>query len=744
MNGLKKNIIKVGLLSILTFASYFLTISLYIHSTSLFLSTFGAARLPYAILASAGVIFLFSILSAWLATKLNAARIFFAGLTLLAATYAGLTFLSGAPFLQILIYLASTIFLFGFLDASVINFSTSFLTPLQAKNNLPIINSFYSLGLIVGSFLAVHFQKFHESIGLGVIPAIGLLGVLIFAIIFNSIFGKTKPQKSKTKTKPPASSSIFKESIAYVFKKSELFKSLAFAIFLLSGIHELTNFKLQTTFAQNFSAAELTNMLAIVYLIQSSITFFLNLFIANKLLFRFGVGNMILFMPIVMAITLTIASILGFTPIAVVIFFYSLTLNRFSYMPVAIAQIYEVVPEKMKQAVYFLIQGGINAFAKVFFAASLLIYSLNINLEKTLNTGILYFLLAVVIVVLYKMRESYLTNLKTNIYREDLYLKHQSIELLAEKANHENGIVYLRRLLTLPHESEQTRIKAMGSLGIIASYDSISDLLPIVKGDNVKESFAALDAIERILEQKKINDFPLTKHTLLQTFKDMLSEDRSLYIKQKVLGMLGFFNMEDVVTFLEEGLASGDPQVQVNVLETIGRFDDRGVISYLRPYLDNKNKQLATAAIAGLWKYEDMRPYLLSRMAFILDDQSDELVSAGLYLVGETQAEWEQNYVLKHAASKEMHRRLHALFTLTKVWGTRYISRLMIPLKDVMKSGKEDEKEFALSQYLKLDSQAKARLIHEIRQLPEETASKFVEAFQNSRYIFTDELEQLT
>ncbi|MCA9374008.1 HEAT repeat domain-containing protein [Candidatus Peregrinibacteria bacterium] len=742
MNGFKKNILKVGLLSVLTFLSYFLVISLYIHSTSLFLSTFGAARLPYAILASAGVILLFSILSAWLATKLNAARILFAGLALLAATYGSLPFLGGSPFLQILIYLAATIFLFGFLDASVINFSTSFLTPLQAKNNLPIINSFYSLGLIVGSFLVVHFQELHKNIGLGIIPAISLLAILLFALLINQIFRKNKPEEKNKKAAPDAS--LFRKSIRYVFKESELFKTLAFAVFLLSGIHELTTFKLQATFAQNFRGEELTNMLAMVYLIQSSITFFLNLFIANKLLFRFGVGNMILFMPILMAATLTAASALGFTPLVVVIFFFSLTINRYSYMPVAITQIYEVVPEKMKQSVYFLIQGGVNAFSKVFFAASLLVYSFDITLEKTLNTGILYFLLAVVIVVLYKMRESYLANLKTNLFRENQYLKHQSIELLAEKSNRDNGMVFLRRLLALPHETEQSRIKAMGSLGIIASYDSVSDLLPIIKGENVKETYAALDAIEKILQQKKINDYPLTKHTLLQAFKSILSEDRPLYIKQKVLEMLRFFNMEDVVTFLEEGLSSGDSQVQMNVLETIGGFQDRGVISYLQPYLDHENKQLATAAIAGLWKFEDMRPYLISRMAVILANTNKGMVSAGLYLISQTHATWEKKYVLKYAASKNLHRRLHALFTLTKVWGSRYISRLMIPLKEVMKGDNIDEQEFALSQYLKLDEATKYRIIHEIRQLPEETAIKFVEAFQNSRYIFTEELEELS
>lgn len=744
MLPIRKETLKTILLCMVTFVSYFLAISLYVQGVSMFLDTLGAENLPYAIVASSFFIILYSLFNSYLSSRFNASRIFMIGLFLMISFFALTYGLSFNFIFQVIVFYLVVDFFYNFLDTALLNFAASLVTPLQAKNVLPIISGFNSLGLILGSYFAVQFQIFHENMGLGTIPIFLLIIVLLLVFAIYKIFGKsvkTVAMKSEKK----GNRKVLSESLRFIFKESRLYRTAAIVAILMVGVGQFSDFKLETTLSLHYSEEQLTQMFSTVYLIESVITFFLNFFIANKLLFRFGVGNMIIFVPVLMFVFLTVASFFGMAPFFVILYYMAYALPRYSFFPVAFNQIFQIVPKKLGQSVYYLIQGLIVAASTMVFSISLLIYSFDISLEKTLNTGVIFVIIGAFAFMAYKLRHYYGVSLKDNLFLADSYLKEHSIELLAEKANRVAGVYYLRRLFNLPHTPTNLRIKIIESLGIISNYESLSDLIRVLKSKDPKEVFAALQAIMIILKQKKINDYPITKHLLLKSLQDLFIADIPLYAKLAVIESLKFFNIEDVVKFLEQQLKNDDPQIQKNVIETLGSFNDRGIVTYIEPYLSHDNRQLVAAAVASLWKFDDLRPYLISRVSLLLSAVQGEEVENALYLIGMVGAIWEKKYVESQVKSSNPRNRIHALFIYVKLWPeNKLLDRLIEEWILLVKRGDSEEIEFSISQYVKLKQKTKEVLMKKVRILDPHDVELFLQALIDSRYILTYETEALS
>src|SRR5690606_11727360 len=108
-----KETLKTVLLCAITFIGYFLGISLFIQSNSLFLDTLGAENLPYAIITSAVIIISFSLLASYISSKIGEAKLLMFGLVIVMASY----FLTGAlphqAIVQVVFFYLVTDFFYG-------------------------------------------------------------------------------------------------------------------------------------------------------------------------------------------------------------------------------------------------------------------------------------------------------------------------------------------------------------------------------------------------------------------------------------------------------------------------------------------------------------------------------------------------------------------------------------------------------------------------------------------------------
>jgi hypothetical protein len=546
----------------------------------------------------------------------------------------------------------------------------------------------------------------------------------------------------------------FREAFRYVFRQSNLFRTLAFVVFLFTAIRVSMEFKLKTTMNLNFSGDALTEIFGKVYMVESAFTFFMNLFFAEKLISRFGIIKILLAYPVGMFVAGCVAIALGLQPLYVVVFALACTVPWYSVVFVSTSQIYSIAPQKRKQQVYFLIMGLLAAVTKLVIALSLLIYSSNIHLEQTLNTGLVMFFIVILFVTLFKFKNYYQIELKDSLFRNDMYLKHHAIELLAEKNQKNQGEVYLRRLLLLKSTDEQTKIKTLNTLGIIGNYQSVADLVKILKEGSTKEKFAALQNIGLIVKsRRKFNKYPLSKHLLLKTYRELFISNVPHYVKMEIIASLKYFNLEEVIDFLEKNLQSDDPQVKVNVIETLDTFHDRAIILYLEPFLDSPDFRVQASTLAALWKFPDMRVYLIPRLAVIMGDKSEAAMESALFLIGAIQAHWEESYVLDLCKSQNIHVRRYAYITMINLGDRSYfldslVQELVLAsrqneMNNSMVTVNSHEVEFILSKYRKFGREVKDLFIEQVQQLPIEDVRAVYSSFEHSNYMFVQEVDDL-
>lgn len=720
--------------------SYFFIFSWYIHSVSIFLDKVGPSSLPIAMISTSVLIIIFSFFTSILSSKIPVVKLFGYTLLCLSIFYVIIFFLPEGSFFQLLLFFVISNFLWFFLNMMIVNIVSSLFPPIQAKINSSLIAAFGSFGVILSTFFVTKLQLLHEGFGLGTIPFVILIIIFGLNLVMAHLFRRDLVISQKK-----TDLSVIKTSFNFIFRKSKLFRTVAIAFFLIIGIQLFTDFKLRTVLPQNYSGTELTDMFGFVYLLEYVIAFVVNMFITKRLLFRFGVANCLIAYPIFLVIFITLAIITGLSPIFVIIFFLSYAIPMYTYIPVAFAQIFSSLPKATIQTVYFLIRGALVAITMLLLSLSLLIYSWNINLEKFLNTFLIALFAIALFLVFIKVKKNYLTNLESNLFKDDEYLKLRSIELLAEKASKKNkGEDYLIRLLKSDNINEEVKIDTISSLGIIGNYQSIVDLIETTKKGSMKEKYASIAAINNIIKDKKhLNKYPITKHLLLKVYEEILVSDTSLYIKTEIISSLQYFNLEDIIKFLEKSLNSENPTLRLNSIETLSRFHDRGIVKYLEPLLNDKNITIVSAAIAALWKFENLRFKLMPQFSKIISINDEKHILSSLFIIRSINAYWEKRYLLNFIKSENDKVRIYAITILVQFGHTKYITLLFNEILKFKKSKKSELIDFTLSQYKKLPMNIRKKILRQIQHLDRKEIESFYEIFNNSKYVFNFELSQL-
>jgi len=748
-------IVKKILLCLLTFSSYLLGIAFFIHSQSLFLEKTGPEQLPFIMAVGAVLIIFYSLISSFIGSRLSA-PLRFAIFTIIISVFYGVVYLMPQnATLQILLFYLTSSFLMDFMDVSVINVASSLMTPLQAKNMVPLLNSFNSLGVIVGSYFALQIQQYSENIGIGLLPAMSLLIVVLLALLTVKIFKKDLEAATESSDQQHQGFvKQLKDGFHFVFRQSSLFRTLAFVIFLFVAIRVSAEFKMKTTVGMNFSGNELTELFGKIYMVESALTFFIDFFFTEKFLFKFGVAKILLAYPVIMFVFLGIALAFGLQPMFVIAFALSCSVPWYSSVFVATSQVFSIVPKQKSQQVYFLIMGLFSSLTKLAISLSLFVYTANIDLERTLNTGLIAFLIIILFLAVYKLGKYYQTELKEDLFRDNVFLKHQAIELLAEQTQQNLGEIHLRRLMKMKGTDEETKFKTIDSLGIIGNYQTVTDFIGILKAGNPREMFAALEGIGAIVRsRRKFDHYPVTKHLLLKTYREIFISNVPHFLKLEIISSMKYFNLEEVIDFLEKNLTSDDPQVKMNVIDTLDTFDDRGIIPYLEPLLNSNDVRVIASTVVALWKFQDMRIYLIPKLVLIMSGTTAEAQESSLFVIGSVKAFWEKEFVRKFCNSENPHLRHYAYITLINLGEKKYIDDLQKVLAVLVSKKFEHEStfeadkpevEFILSQYRKFNREIQELFISKTQQLPAEDVHAVYEAFLHSRYMFSRELEDLS
>ncbi len=741
---MKLDIIKKILLNSTAFILYAMVMANYIHAASLFLTDLGPEVLPYALVSSALFILLFSLFSSVVAARFAAHQIFFGVLFFILINFLILIFVTRGTTVHVFYFMVLSGILINIEEIVLTNFANSMLTPLQAKSFLPKMFGYMSIGAIVGALFALPYQKLHESAGIGYIPMIVLLILLLLIAITSrtfkrDIYSNFSPQSLKTVKKD------FGSSLKIIFDETNLYKLVGIIVILAAGIHVMMEFKLKTVLAQNYGHVTLTEILGLIAMISRAIVWFVSAILAKKLLFRFGVSNMLLMYPVTLVGILALASIFQLNLIAVVIAYFVYNIFHLVFFGIGTTQMLSIVPKKNQQSVFYLIKGLLLAASTVVFSLVLLIYSYDISLEATINTGMAMAVCAILFFVILKAKAQYENRLKENLYKDDEYLKLKSIDLLAEKVSMDRGEKDLRRLLNIPSISRDVRARVMNSIGIIGNYQTIVDLTQVMLNhDNPKVKLEAIHAINNIIKkQDDFNNYPVSKHYLLTAYERILLSDQPQYVKMEVISGLKYFDLEDVIEYLEDHLMSDNPSIQANSIKTLASFGDRGIIPFIEPYLGARNLSVRAAAIVSLWKYDEMQITLKTKLAHLIQLKSDSAIRNSLFIIGAIKAKWEKDYVIRQLENDNAHVRTFATLTLIKLGETDRIKDLVNKMLTLAKDDNRSEIEFIFSHYRSFSESVKKAIISKIQQMKENEAQYFYNAFKDSKYVFSWEESQL-
>jgi HEAT repeat protein len=745
MNAISKELIKKILLSAIAFILYMLTMISVIDATSLFLSELGASKYPIALVIISVLVILNSVISSVISSRVMPDKLFAGVLLFFFVNFFILSFIPTGNSLHLFYYTILTGFMIYLQEIALINYTNSLLTPLQAKSYLPLIYSFMSVGVIVGALLAEPYSHLPDDLKISWLPMLQLAILVIIVVVTSRLFRREIILNFYDAPKEKIYQNV-KDSFSFLRNRGQLYTYLAIAIFLFVGLQCTLDFKMKTVLSMTFSQAKLTEILGIIFLLRSGLSWVLSAFFAKALLFRFGVSNLLIFFPISMFAVTGIALATDMHYISVIAMFTVYSISHFVYFAICAAQVMSIVPKDKQQAVYFLLRGLLFALSLLFFSLVLLIYSYDITLEPLLNTITIVVILAVLLYLVIKVKDIYHEELKNNLYKDDEYLRDRSIELLAEKVTKDRDEFHLRRLLNMPTINPNTKSKVLLSLGIIGNYQTIVDLAKfILSNQDSRLKSEAIQAINMIIQKKRdLDKYPVSRHFLLETYEKVLLSDDPLYVKMEIISSLRYFNLDDVIKYLKEHLLSENVLIKTNAIKTLSTFNDRGIIPYIEPFLNSKDYSVVGTTIAALWQFEDMRTVLIPKIGEMLSKKSIAAISNALYLLSFVGLDWERNYILKQLNHKNAHIRLQALLTLIKIGEIDRIDDLISKMLWLAQRGEQEELEFIFSRYRHFPPSTKKLLMRKIQQLKESEAQEFYKAFKSSRYVFKWEEGELS
>ncbi len=541
--------------------------------------------------------------------------------------------------------------------------------------------------------------------------------------------------------------SIFKDfgkNIRTVIE-SPLFCTVALLFLFFAGIQTFSEFKFKTVLGINYHGEALVEIIGLVFFAKSAFSFLVNTFLTKKFLFRFGVADLLISLPVILFIALMVAVFFNMHPFAVIFYFVVFSLPTFTYYPISVQQILSLNTKEKMQAVYFFLRGVVFSFSMLMMSLFLIVYSYDIHLESTLNTVLLFVFFALFFVFALRLKKLYFGELQNSLYKNDPFLRSRAVELFAEKVHKGARVFYLIRLLKMPHLDEELRIKIISSLGIIGDSATLIDLIKLLKEGSHKERFAAIQAIKSIIKDKRaFKEYPVSKHLVIESLEALCVSDVPLYLKLEAVACFQYFDLEDIVAFLEKHLKSVDPQMQSNIIETLGSFHDRAIVYYIEPFLKSGHVRVLSGAIIALWQFKDMRLTLLMKIASLLSRSDPEAVESSLFLIGALKAVWEKKYVLEKLHSGNRHLRTYALIVLIQLGEHEYVSQLLDVMVHLIQESHKEEIEFVFGLYRRFDRKVKDQLIGKIQHFNPSQLGQFFEAFQRSKYVFSHEISELS
>jgi len=733
-----KKIRLIGLAG-LAFGGSFLGMFSLIKSQAYFLNIVGAGGIPLVGVVNGLVVTLLAWINYKFGRSFGSRRFLIWFLVILTiGVGVGFGFARGDGLIaEVLIYfLIAQVFVQNFrgLLNGIIN---SAYSPLEVKKIFSRIN----LGENLGLFLApVSFELLNSFFKQNRVGAWDLVLYLGFSVVsWRIIKGIGSGYRNENPEKVVDLNQVgIWEKVKVSFNKNNYSKICILLMLLVIFSAKFLELGFNLSIEKSIDKESIGSVLSSYYLIVFVIEALMNSFGLNWVMLNIGIKKLLLFFAGFGLVGFGVLGISGLNPFGFLILMAIYTSFNSTVVALSLHEVLNI-SEKFNE-----IRGVVRGVTITSASVVLALISLNEIKHLELIVGVLTGILLIgVFVMVVKLNIELPRQLKKIALsgKKDEQIK--AIDLLAEKSEKDKGENILRNLLKLKSSDDEIKIQAMNAMAEIGNEQSIIDLIELTENTNNRVKYSALDNLEKICRSKKaFRKAPLGKIVLIEKLEKILASDEQNFIKEKVLGIVRLFELDDVIRLLQKELHHKDDKRKIQALEALASIKDRAVIVYAKEFLDSQSLKLMAAACVALWQFEDMRAKLSSRIALILAKKTDQTeIMTGLYLIGNLELKWEKDYVMRAMEFKDKFINLFSQITLIKIGERSKIEDLTGILIELIEENDLALKDFWLSQYRKLSKDDKKFLLGVFSGLEEEKARKIFDLFRNNKFQFEEEIE---
>lgn len=543
-------------------------------------------------------------------------------------------------------------------------------TPIEARKNLPLIESAEGVSLVIGGIAMI------TALSLGLSPH----SLLWIWLISQALLTITLVFFLRSNHQLPSLHHLLPEHSHTVEHKSTNYSiSLKLLICFLFLLLPLTELYFTSTFVGIFGekSVRIITGLSLFIILAGIGTLFMQFFVGRKLLTKAGSMNTILASPLITAI-MTIVSLLipGLATAVLVRFVYEsfLPIFRLGYNTTFYA-----LPVHSRLQVKSTIEGFIIPGAIVI-ASGLVAF-----LEHLIHGPELWFLLGnlillisiITIIIFSKLRPHYTDYIISQIHQSSDHFKTTLIQILAEPG-HAKALPSLHRLIKIPREATRVKQQILSTLGSLRDSESLPIIFQCIQDTDVELRFHALKALQAYDWTKdKLMDIGFSRFHLLNLIRKNFTSETAIKNKILMVELLAQLDHEHIIEFLLEALTIADDELKPYVIRAIGRFSDAHIYYYLTPYLENANAWIQVYSICALWQFPSYRLELLVKIVQMVNRQDSVGMQASTYLLGEIRSAQEQKVLQERLDYPNQAISIEAAIALLKINDTAGIPILV-------------------------------------------------------------------
>ncbi len=546
-NTYREEIIKSGWMSLLFFLIILSLTVIKPVRNSLFLTEFGAAKLPLVYLATALFSGIFIFFDFKLSQKLNPSAIFSVTLTLLFLNLIGFWWLVHLP--QRWIAVAFYIWV-NFFNTILIThfwaFVHDFFNPREAKRLFGFILTSGTLGGIVGGIAADFSVKTILNTENVLLISAGALLLSIPIIQWierkiprNSLVGSSRVSKNEGKI-----SSLKK--IKLPFKHRHL-KYLALMISLGVVVSTLIDYQFNSVVDKTYATKSAkTEFFGEFFAILNAVSLFAQLILTRKVLKNLSLALTLFTLPFLLALgTLGFMLFPGIL-LASILKVADKTLN-YSLMQSARELLFLPIPSQLRLQAKLFINVFMNRFAAGFAAGLILVVTVIIPIPLEYLGGITLIFLLIWMLITRSLRKEYLNSLKNLLVHRDVDLEERVIQILDSET--------IQTLLNSLKSRDHLKIRyALSLLELVPSENMLPFLIPLLKHWDAKVRAQVL----RILYQ-------IGKEKLLDEIQPLLF-DEDIEVRIEAIHFLCEYSRVPTMQKMAEFIADPDPRIKGSAL----------------------------------------------------------------------------------------------------------------------------------------------------------------------------------